>query len=165
MSDKFPISFRAADRVEELAKRGVPSLAAKFATRRYLALMRTYRSEVHAQFSPSERDFLYARVLPNVSLSQDDPFELIHAYAEKYGATESLAQKLRKASLVVIDALVDEYRQLPAGWKPAIQPVIGLPEEKETKDVVSGHGDGVCAQRIADPGTCGGIDILRSDAP
>jgi hypothetical protein len=106
-----PISFRAGRLDGELRKRGNPSLAAKFATRRYLALVAQYQADAHDRFSEADRAFLHREVFPVLPLDSDSTFEMIAAWAERQGADETLARKLRKASPGEIDALIDEWRQ------------------------------------------------------
>jgi hypothetical protein len=110
-----PISFRAGDLYGELERRGNASLAAKFATRRYLALVAAYQASADERFTGAEKEFLYRQVFPVLPLDMDATFEMIGAWAERQGADEALAQKLRKASPGEIDALIDGWRQRVCG--------------------------------------------------
>jgi hypothetical protein len=110
-----PISFRAGNMHGELIQRGNPSLAAKFATRRYLALVAQYKAGAHERFSEADREFLHRDVFPVLPLESDSTFEMIAAWAERQGADETLARKLRSASPGEIDALIDEWRVKQCG--------------------------------------------------
>lgn len=106
-----PISFRAGHLYGELEQRGNPSLAAKYATRRYLALVAEHQGDANERFSEADRAFLYSQVFPTLPLDSDSTFAMIAAWAEHAGADETLAQKLRRAPLVEIDALIDDWRK------------------------------------------------------
>lgn len=106
-----PISFRAGGLYDELAKRGNPHLAAKFAVRRYFALVSEYTDRALAKFSEGDRAFLYSHVFPYLPLEHNSSMEMLPAWTVRAGGPEGLARKLRKATPGEIDALIDMWRQ------------------------------------------------------
>jgi hypothetical protein len=107
------IAYRATHYVDALSKRDRPSMAAKFAMIRYLALMKDARNEVFKTFTERELHVIFSEFLPTLDLQREDVIDMLGAWARRNPSVSgeiAIAEKLDQASLLTKDALVDYWR-------------------------------------------------------